>query len=169
MSSSSISVTSAAPSSLNPSHLLQKRHLQSSSSPNSSARYYSPPPLSDPAADPSPSLAFFARREPASLAPPSPGSATSSRHSKRSSSHHSKRTSSSSKSPSSSKEEESPIKRWVSYMAKAGLRQWTVPAGLLIVGLLKWVVGLGGYSGTSYFSLLGEGCEAKGRPGRIES
>lgn len=44
-------------------------------------------------------------------------------------------------------EAESPARRWTNWMAHTGLRHLTMPVIILVVGLVKWCVGLGGYSG----------------------
>lgn len=44
-------------------------------------------------------------------------------------------------------QEASPLRRWVRWMAKVGLKDWTMLVGITGVAWLKWTSGLGGYSG----------------------
>ncbi|KDN46607.1 glycosyltransferase family 57 protein [Tilletiaria anomala UBC 951] len=43
--------------------------------------------------------------------------------------------------------EQSPLRSWVRWMAKSGLKEWCIPCGLMAVVLVKWCAGLGGWSG----------------------
>ncbi len=44
---------------------------------------------------------------------------------------------------------DSPLRRYVRSMAGLGLQQWSLPVGVGTVLVIKWLVGMGGYSGRS--------------------
>lgn len=58
--------------------------------------------------------------------------------------------------PQVREEEQGFGRRWLRWMHKNGVRHWVVPCTLLASALVRWCIGLGSYSGTSFQHVLRE-------------